>query len=236
MRKKVALVIFTDGRWHCLRDTMLSFQQFVPYRFDHAILMNDFPNRAYQLQISRAITHFNNTPIQIVNNPERLGFCGTIARAWKEIIPATGADFIFHLEDDYQLSRLTLIEEMIAVIQAHPYLCQINLMRQPWNELEAAAGGIWQKDPDCYTPKTEWFDEFRKSLDWYEHRHHFSTNPCIYPSWVLDVGWPEESECEGKFAFRIWELGPEFRSSYWGKMSDQPWVTHTGKGRVGMGY
>lgn len=108
------------------------------------------------------------------------------------------------------------------------YLVQMALIRQPWNDEEKAAGGIVALLPDVYEQQRA------GGHAWREHRRHFTTNPCIYPRWVAERGWPDRPESEGHFGIELLASNPAFRSGYWGE--GEEWVTHIGDVRTGHGY
>ena len=154
----------------------------------------------------------------------RLGFGGAIRAGW-ELVLRTNADYVFHLEDDFTFERPVPIEQMQQVLATKPNLAQMALKRQPWNESEKAAGGIIEQHPGDFT-------EVRGA--WTEHRRFFTTNPCLYPRWLCEKGWPEGAESEGRFTHQL--LGDGFRFALWGAKADPPWVRHIGERREGHGY
>ena len=153
-----------------------------------------------------------------------MGFDGAIRAGWEGVL-RTNADYVFHLEDDFTFEEPVPLEQMRQVLETKRTLAQIALKRQPWNAEERAAGGIVEQHPDD-------FQEVRGT--WTEHERFFTTNPCLYPRWLCEKGWPEGPESEGRFTIRLRDEG--FRFAYWGGKFDPPRVAHIGTERTGVGY
>lgn len=163
-----------------------------------------------------------------VDDPDhRLGFDGAVREGWRRALQA-GCDHVFHLELDFTFRRPIPVDRMIAVLDDHPYLAQIALVRQPWNAAERAAGGL-----AAYLS-----DDLRRVEDrgdrWMEHRRYFTTNPSVYPAWVARRGWPAGAESEGRFGVELFRSHPDLCSALWG--TGEEWVTHIGDERAGKGY
>jgi hypothetical protein len=166
-----------------------------------------------------------------VEDPEhKLGFGGTIRQGWRRVLTETEADFVFHLEADFTFNRPVPLAEMAAVLKARPYLLQLALRRQPWNEQEKAAGGIVEMHPEDYT------EADLNGWRWLEHTNFFTTNPSLYPRAVCEYGWPDGPESEGRFGIEIREQRPELRFGFWGSRDSGEAVTHIGAERKGKGY
>lgn len=162
--------------------------------------------------------------VHIDDTAHELGFAGAIQAGWDRIT----TDYVFHLEQDFTFNQPVPVDRMVEVLQAHPHLVQLALLRQPWNAVERAAGGVWQQHPDSYTHHG--LGEYR----WLEHCRHFTTNPCLYPRWVADRGWPQTGQSEGLFGLRLFGEDSSRRAAYWG--AGEEWVTHIGQERSGHGY
>lgn len=162
--------------------------------------------------------------IHIEDRGHRLGFAGAIQKGWSQV----RTDYVFHLEADFTFNRPVPVDDMISVLEARPYLVQMALLRQPWNERERAAGGIVQMDPELYSPAS--WNGYR----WLEHRRNVTTNPCVWPRRVIDRGWPQVKHSEGHFGIDLFASDPALRAAYWG--AGEEWVTHIGDVRSGRGY
>lgn len=214
------LLIVTDGRADCLKRTIESFEQQVRGEFSFRRMADDSADPAYAAWLDANFTDF-----EIDHHPARLGFCGTVHKAWSDL---PECDYVFHLEDDFIFNRPVFIQEMVNVLQHDPALAQIVLKRQPVNFAEQRAGGIVELLPDNYADK-EW-----QGYHWLEQQMFWSTNPCLYSYRVTRLGWPKVAACEGHFGIALRESGCKF--AFWGERSDAPWVEHIGHQRVGNGY
>lgn len=152
-----------------------------------------------------------------------LGFAGAIQAGWDRVL-ATDCEFVFHLEADFTFNRPVPLERMRDLLDEQPHLVQVALLRQPWNPSERAAGGVWQQHPDEYIFHDGWF----------EHARYFTTNPCLYPRWVAERGWPQVPQSEGMFGLKLFAEDPVRRSAFLG--AGEEWVEHIGLERAGGGY
>jgi hypothetical protein len=236
---KFCLLVFTDGRDY-IWETVQSFEAAIKDKFDYVFINDDSDSHAYRMRLHKHFNSFGGTPAAINSNPRRLGFAHNIAEAWKRIPP--DVDYCFHLEDDFVAKKMIDIEEMAEVMNENPHLVQIALMRQPWSSEEKKYGGIvgyrsaqgvefTEKSQEIMLRNKPWLSH------WYEHAGWLTTNPCLYPKWVADRGWPtDEGAGEGKMFRLLHEEDPRRRSAYWGRIADEPWVWHIGYGRNGYGY
>ncbi|MES2867612.1 MAG: hypothetical protein V4703_12790 [Actinomycetota bacterium] len=195
----VALLLISDGRDDYLKQTMRSATEMLPVH-DHFIHVDD--------------------------SAHELGFAGAVQEGWRLALE-TGATHVFHLEQDFTFRRAVDFAAMIRVFDHHPYLVQLALLRQPWNDAERAAGGIIEQHPGSYT-KVFW-----DGLVWREHRRFVTTNPALWPRWVLERGWPDGPHSEGRFGVDLFASDENLRAAFWG---DTVWVDHIGAERAGVGY
>lgn len=196
----VALLLISDGRLDYLEQTRASIALSVP-PVDHLVHVDD--------------------------SAHELGFAGAVAEGWRRVL-ATDARWVLHVEQDFVFNRGVPLAAMTAALDAHPHLVQIALLRQPWNEEEARAGGIVQLHPDDYQPVVA------PQGRWLEHRRHVTTNPAVWPRWVIERGWPETEQSEGRFGLELFATDPALRAAYWGE--GEEWVRHLGDDRAGWGY
>lgn len=161
--------------------------------------------------------------VEVDDTDHEMGFAGAIQAGWDAALE-TDCDFIFHLELDFTFNRPVPIEEMRHTLELCPYLAQIALLRQPWNERERKAGGIVQADPG----------NFAFNDGWIQHAKFFTTNPSLYPRWVAERGWPQGQQSEGHFSLKLFASDTSVRSAFWGH--GEEWVHHIGDERRGTGY
>lgn len=169
-------------------------------------------------------------PTQVIHHHDEdsEGFCKATARLWEKCAEAD-VNFVFWLEYDFLIKRTIKLAPIAALLIEEPELAQVAFIREPVNEVEVAAGGVYQMHPPTdYTPFAV------NGHRWLEHRINFTTNPSLMRRQVMeDNPWPNyASECEGKFSADFLARG--YRFAYWG--GGEPWVQHMGPMRTGHSY
>jgi len=94
------------------------------------------------------------------------------------------------------------------------------LKRQAVNDQEISVGGFMYQDPTSYEPY------IHDNVKWLEHRKLFTLNPCLYPKWVVDLGW-QVGWGEKEFSELLFS-DPYVKCAYLGHMEDPPLVDHIG--------
>lgn len=218
----ITLMVVTDGRRECLEQTLATFYWHIdPTHIGRRVVVNDCPDPAYEKWLDTLGFDHHVRPLG-----QRRGFAGAIAAGWNAI---GDTDFVFHLEDDFLMNRDIDLAALAGVLDRNPHLAQMALRRQPWNETEAAAGGVVEVMPDAYQDCTD------GTHHWLEHRVFFTTNPSLYRRSLVDRGWPLVEHSEGIFSHHLF-ADPDLRSGYWGRRTDKPWVHHIGVMRAGVGF
>jgi hypothetical protein len=163
-----------------------------------------------------------------VEDPDHtLGFGGAIQEGWRQVLQ-TDARHVFHLELDFIFDRTIPVADMVEVLETHPHLVQMALLRQPWNDQERAAGSVANLLANDLMSFGGW------GARWLEHRRYFTTNPCVYSRWVAERGWPGGAESEGHFGIGLFASNPTLRAAFWGQ--GEEWCIHIGDERTGSGY
>lgn len=165
--------------------------------------------------------------LTIDDSSHQLGFAGAIQRAWDLLLSVSQADYVFHVEDDFVFRRDVDLLEMVDVMERHPHIAQMALMRQPWSPEEKRAGGFVALDPDAYIEVSD------GEHAWLEHRKFWTTNPAIYRRSLCKRGWPDAPRSEAKFGDHLF-LDSQVRCAFWG--AGEVWVEHIGTERAGTGY
>ena len=216
----VTWLVMTDGRSDCIRRTIPQAEEQLLGPIAAKVIHDDSGDPEYRAWLEGEFPSFT-----VIGGPERRGFGGAIQSAWSfcRVLPG---QYVFHLEDDFSLEREVDLTAMREVLDSHPYLVQLALLRQAVNESERAAGGVIEQHPDEYE---------RKSWDghaWLEHQLFFTTNPSLYRVSLCGRGWPDGSRSEGIFGVQLFAEQPKFRCGFWGEGVS---VRHFGE-RQGVGY
>jgi GT2 family glycosyltransferase len=138
----------------------------------------------------------------------------------------SGQPWVFWLEDDFTFNEPIDLAELQAIMDAHPELAQISLLRQAWYEEEVAAGGIIEYKPKLFTQRDGYI----------EHRAYWTTNPMLTRrSLFATYEWPLEENSELRFGRALFK-DPANRAAIYGAIGDPPRVHHIGAKRAGHGY
>lgn len=217
------LLVMTDGRTDCLARAVESARENLDGEVTHKVIHDDTGDQAHRDYLRGAFPDF-----EVIGQPTRQGFGGAIRSAWAHV-RTRPERFVFHLEDDFTFNEPVELAMMQMVLDRNPHLVQLALRRQPWNDAERAAGGIVEQHPDQYVDCSDGLSH------WLEHRRFFTTNPCMYRTKLVEKGWPDGEQSEGRFGLQLCE-NPSVRFGYWGRREDPPMVHHIGDQRVGTGY
>lgn len=157
----------------------------------------------------------------------RLGFNGAVAAGWAQV----STDYVFHLEQDFTFNFPAPVQDMLRILEARPEVAQVSLKRQAWNNLEKAAGGIVEANP-------QWFTEVNNpALPTHtQHRVYFTTNPSLYRVDLCRMGWPQVPHSEGTFTHIVLSKNPATVFAIHGAKYAAPAVHHIGDSRAGGGY
>ena len=205
----VCLLLISDGREEYLECALGSLELCLP-RFDATVHIDD--------------------------SDHRLGFDGAIQEGWSQALD-TGCDHCFHMEQDFSFNRPVPLDELVALVEDYPHLCEVTLRRQAVGA-EVPHGGFMQMAPQWYEERS---DERRS---WVETTRNFSTNPSLYRTELCGIGWPDAPDSEGHFGFMVREAGlpwgvagEDVRFGFWGSMENgAEWVHHLGEERAGVRY
>jgi hypothetical protein len=222
MNPTITLLVVTDGRRECLERTLATFNESTTaHHITHRVIVNDYPDNP----IFSDWVDTLGFDTHIRPESQRRGYGGAISAGWAAL---PSSDFVFHLEDDFVFARYIDLHAMVDVMVENR-LTQMALRRQPWNDIEIAAGGVIEQRAADYTDRTD------GTHHWLEHRVNFTTNPSLYPWALTRRQWPTGTESEGHFSIALLE-DPDIRLAYWGSRNEPPWVYHIGTLRIGTGY
>jgi hypothetical protein len=251
----IALMAITDApagggknspRLDYLKRTVASAREFLHGDVSHRFIVADCAGNTPFLH---AVEEYSYTLEEVedwavLGYGRRLGFAGAIQAGWAHVrgMPK-GVTHVFHLEGDFTFNQHIDLDVMAEALDADHTLTQLALMRQPWNSDEARAGGIIQLHPEDFKERVVWRegndDEFSYTPDkfyhYVAHSRFFTTNPSLYRRGLLEVGWPDAPESEGKFSIELRNRGYHF--GFWqDELFAPPSVEHIGQMRTGSGY
>ncbi len=218
-------MIMTDGRGKYLEESIRSLPKLKP-AFTHAVIHDDSGDPEYADWLKEQYGY----RFTIYSTGQRSGFAGAYNSAWRWLRENNTNDWIFFTEDDFVYTRPVMLNSMISVMRNNPNLAQMALRRQPWNDIERAAGGIVEALPEAYTDKTD------GTNNWLEHRMFFTTNPSLIRDTLIHArDWPKEDHSEGIFGTKLFR-DTEMNCAYWGARDSGEWCYHIGNERAGNGY
>lgn len=230
----IAVTVMTDGRDDLLEQTVESLLANVTGPITRLVMFDDTGDHAHHALLQ---DRYGPDGFTIVSHPAgRQGFGGAIrtVRAWLD--ENTTEPWQFASEDDFRFERKVDLAAMIQVMEDRPYLTQMALVRQAWNQQEIDAGGLLEANPSAYSQHTDGVNW------WLQHRLFFTTNASLFRRSLLSLGWPEGDGSEGRFHLQLMQDGTPERagrdlwSGYWGQRTDGPWIHHIGMERAGYGY
>jgi hypothetical protein len=156
----VVLLVMTDGRRDCIERTLASAAENLHGPIRRRVIHDDSGDGEYAAWLRHRFPGFS-----VISDPHgRQGFGGAINSAWAKVGHGQES-YVFHLEDDFVFQRPVSLEPMMTILGTHPYLVQLALRRQPWNDEERTAGGIVEQYPADYADKGCCDDH-----QWLEHR------------------------------------------------------------------
>lgn len=154
---------------------------------------------------------------------QRSGFSGAIRSAWAWLREHDRNPYIFHLEDDFEVTENIDLTQLAATLHDHPELAQLALLRQAWSVEEIQAGGIIEQHPGSYEQRDGYI----------QHRRFFTTNPSLYRrDLITTTDWPDSEHSEGIYGINLFRR-PDLYSAFW---QGRQLCRHIGAHRVGTGY
>jgi hypothetical protein len=212
------LLVMTHGRGDELMQSLDSIHRNLRGKIDRWVIHSDCPDPAWDMWVRQWWGG------DLIRNEGPHGFGNAIRNAWTHM----DDDYIIHWEEDFVLKEEVSVDLLKEILETSPELSQVALKRQPWNEIEKAAGGFIEADPDSFT------EEIKLGYVITKHQKFFTTNPSVYGRKIVELGWPDEEHSEGKFGFKVRDAG--LWGSFLGAKFDPPKVEHIGYDRTGIGY
>ena len=229
----VPLIVLTNGRPECISKTIPSAQQHLT-GVAGMVIVDDSGDPTYGQWLA---DEFTGGPWdgKVLHLPEPHGYWQAMRHVWglaRHWDTTYGTTSFFLLEDDFMFSEDVNLDDLAGVLDAHPYLTQIALLRQPWFANEHEHGGLI----GALQAQGQLFTECSDGTHWWiEHRACFTGNPSLIPRRTFARDWPEGDWSESRFGHELFR-DPEARGAYWGRLGDPPRVEHIGHHRAGTGY
>lgn len=227
----VPLICLTNGRPDCITKTVNSLTEHLS-GVNGMVIVDDSGDDIYAAWLNEEFAGGPfNTEILSLLGPQHsywqaMQAVWALARHWDE------PTFAFW-EEDFVLHDDVNLDDLAGVLDEHPYLTQMALVRQAWFGNEVEHGGLIEALEAQGQTFTERSDGERH---WIEHRACFTGNPSVIPRRTFTQDWPEGDWSEARFGRALFAADPEARGAYWGRRSDPPLVEHIGHQRVGTGY
>lgn len=223
----VTVLVMTDGRLGCLGRALSSLSFLSGGPIVRRVLHDDSGDDDYRRILADS---YGSTGWEVIGAGPRRGFAGAYRHAYDWLIAHDTAPWVWSTEDDFVHTRPVDLDAIVAVMGRHSHLTQMALRRQPWNDIERAAGGIVESRP------REYADCRDGDGQWLEHRLFHTTNPSLVPRRVIvEHPWPTVPHSEGVFSAGLF-ADRRARAAYWGARESGEWVRHIGKTRAGHGY
>ena len=223
----ITALVTTNGRDDYLRESIATFEN-LSGSITRRVIHDDTHNETHTQNLREI---YEPQGWEVIESSYNAGFAGSVksARTWLSVSDKN--PYIFWTEDDFLYTTPTDLNALVDVVSAQPYLVQMTLKRQPWNEEEKAVGGYVEQRPDTYTEMSD------ERHTWLEHRNFFSTNPSVIPRWfVVNTEWPLTAHSEGLYSHALFSQFPTAKSGVWGGKNSPPYVTHIGENRTGTNY
>jgi glycosyltransferase involved in cell wall biosynthesis len=205
----LALVVITDGRMEYLRQCAASLAENAAHDYVARIVVDDSGDGDHAIEAARLLD-----ASVLVHHPQRRGLAAAVNSAFQQVL-ASGADYAFHVEEDFIFPETVPLVEMARLLHEHSVLAEMVLLRQPWSPNEQVVGGYLNEAPQAYTDRDGYL----------EHRRIFSLNPCMYPARTARYPWPAHGD-EGDFTKKM--VGEGYRFAVYGGRDDEPRCLHLG--------
>jgi hypothetical protein len=230
----VPIIVLTNGRPECISKTIPSAHQHLSGVDGMVIIDASFDDVYGQWLEDEFIDGSGKVAVMHLDGGEP-GYWRAMQATWRYaryLLDHLGVEAAFFLEDDFTFNADVDLDDLVTVLDAHPYLTQIALRRQPWFHNEVEAGGLIEALEAQGEEFTERTDGERY---WIEHRACFTGNPSLIPRATFEREWPEGDWSESRFGGLLFR-DEGARGAYWGRRTDPPLVEHIGHHRVGTAY
>lgn len=202
-KRRWTLIVRGHGRWGYLRQSVESIDATIGLdRFARKILSVDGPGP----------DEWPDGWDVLSTGAERQGLTANVTQAWRAL--DDDDEMVFDTEDDFLIQDAPL-DEMADVLDDHPHVANMTLVRQPVNPWEERAGGLlWSE---------HFQGDFADHGGWLEQRRLWSINPSVLHADTLRAVTPGvEKLLTAQAIANGWSFG------FWGKPTDPPRAIHIG--------
>lgn len=215
----LALGIVTDGRTpETITRSVQSIALHIGDVFDKVFIVDDSADEANAAWLDKEFPEAT-----IIHHETRRGLGGAVVSAWTTFLES-GCDFYWHHEDDFVITEPVNIFGMMNILRRNDMLAQLALKRNAVNEVEVAAGGMMQSNPDVFTDADGHVTT----------RYLFTFNPFLARREVIECALDaSQAMLERDVTDRL--LGAGYHFGYLGAIADEPRVEHIGNVRS-QGY
>ncbi|MEU6725491.1 hypothetical protein ABZ917_17430 [Nonomuraea wenchangensis] len=219
----IPLIVLGNGRKDCITQAITSIRANLS-GVEPPLIVDDSGDPGYRDWLE---SEFEAEVVPVAEG--RAGYWRAMRRVWQA---AVGCRRVVFWEEDFVLNRPLDAADLAAVMDEHPHLTQVALLRQPWFGNEHAHGGLigaLEAQGNHFQQRTD------GTRSWIEHQACFTGNPSLIPERTLRRPWPEGDWSESRFGRELF-ADPKARGAYWGRRDDSPLVTHIGHERAGHDY
>lgn len=224
---KIIWTVLTDGRKHYIQQALPTWLDNFSTISDRFII-DDSGDPEYRQWLSENFQSFTIVPV----SEERSGFAAAMQKLFS-LVKETGANYCFHLEDDFLLLKQFDINKLIDILELNKRIAQVSLMRGPWYHNEHEHGGLIEAIKN-HTPGAVFIDKNENDLQWTEHSAYWTCNPNLFSSSLTKFEWPSGLWSESRFGRQVFKTYQT--AAVYGKKEDWPYIEHIGRERYGSKY
>ena len=221
----IAWVVTTDGRKQFIERALPTWEQ-ATGSISHRFIIDDSGDTQYRMWLTDTFPEWKIVSV----GQDRCGYSPAM-KMIRTIGLESDADYIFHIEDDFVLSRPINLDDLAGLLNDKRYLAQVALLRQPWFHNEIEAGGLIE----ALEPGETFTERSDGDRCWIEHRAIWTANPNMFRRDVAKIEYPNVNYSESAF-MRSLKEDANLRCAFWGKRSDEYYVHHIGEYRNGIEY
>lgn len=170
----------------------------------------------------------NHFPNALINTPETPSLINGFKWCWDEF----DADYLFNLEDDWELLRECPIEDMIAKMESIPKLASLRLSL--WDSQDSSVRAVYSSMAEHNSIPWNAEDGFCEVPDWNKPRLATSGHPSLYNgAWVRQIRYILGAGLNPEKVLRIHpvakQIQKQWRFGIWIKPNEQAMIRDIGK-------